>query len=100
MALLDSFSLMNDRVLVEPEALEEKTEGGITIPSTTQRVSTKGRVVRCGSGRILKDGTTASMEVRVGDRVIFEQYSGTEVELDGKLYVVVSEGSILGVFEK
>ena len=85
-----------DRVLVAPAPAEEKV-GGIIIPDTAKEKPQKGTVVAVGAGKLLDNGERAAMEVKVGDGVIFSKYSGSEVKVEGKDYLIVRESDILAV---
>lgn len=86
-----------DRVVVKPVTQEERTKGGIVLPDTAKDKPQEGEVVAVGPGRILDNGTRVEMEVKVGDRVIFSKYSGTEVKIDGEEYLIMRESDILAV---
>jgi len=86
-----------DRVLVEVDEEESKTKGGILLPDTAQKKSQKGTVIAVGSGKMLDDGKRVPFEVKVGDRVLFAKYSGTDLEEDGKKMLLLSERDILGI---
>lgn len=86
-----------DRVVLKPVTAEEKTKGGIVLPDTAKDKPQEGEVVAVGPGRILDNGTKVAPEVKVGDRVIYSKYSGTEVKVDGEEYLIVREGDILAV---
>jgi len=88
---------LHDRVLVRRMAEEEKTAGGIIIPDTAKEKPQRGEVVATGKGRITEDGKTLPLEVKVGDKVLFSKYSGTELKLDGKEYLMINENDVLGV---
>jgi chaperonin GroES len=79
-------------------AEEEKTAGGIIIPDTAKEKPQRGEVVATGNGRITEDGKTLPLEVKAGDKVLFSKYSGTELKLDGKEYLMIREEDVLGVF--
>jgi chaperonin GroES len=81
-----------DRVLIEPTPAEEKTSSGIIIPDTAKEKPLKGTVVAAGPGK-----TDEPMTVKVGDSVIYGQYSGTEIKLDGKNYLIMRESDIYGI---
>lgn len=88
------------RVLVERlEEAEEKSAGGIIIPETAKEKPTEGKVVAVGSGRRLEDGTLVPLNVKVGDRVLYGKWGGTEVKIDGKEYLIMNEDDIYGVVE-
>ncbi len=89
---------LHDRILVRRMAEEEKTAGGIIIPDTAKEKPQRGEVVATGKGRVTEDGKTLSLEVRAGDKVLFSKYSGTELKLDGKEYLMIREEDVLGVF--
>ena len=88
---------LHDRILVRRMAEEEKTAGGIIIPDTAKEKPQRGEVVATGKGRITEDGKTLPLEVKVGDKVLFSKYSGTELKLDGKEYLMINENDVLGV---
>lgn len=91
---------LEDRVVVRRiEEQEEVQRGGIIIPDTAKERPQEGEVLAVGPGRILENGTRVPMEVKVGDRVIFAKYAGTEVRLDDKEYLVMRESDILAVIE-
>lgn len=86
-----------DRILVKRIAEETKTAGGILIPDNAKEKPMEGAVVAVGSGKVLTDGKLRSLEVKVGDRVLFSKYSGTEVKLAGEEHLILREDDILGV---
>jgi chaperonin GroES len=88
---------LHDRILVRRMAEEEKTAGGLFIPDTAKEKPQRGEVVATGKGRITEDGKTLPLEVKVGDKVLFSKYSGTELKLDGKEYLMINENDVLGV---
>jgi len=88
---------LGDRVVLKPVKDEEKTKGGIVLPDTAKEKPQKGEVVAVGSGRVLENGEKAPLEVRVGDRVIFSKYAGTELKIEGEEYLIVYERDILAV---
>jgi chaperonin GroES len=87
------FNPLADRVLIEPAAAEVKTASGIIIPDTAKEKPLKGTVIAAGQGK--KD---EPMTVKVGDSVLYGQYSGTEIKLDGKTYLIMRESDIYGIF--
>src|SRR5512136_2888118 len=91
---------LQDRVIVKRVKEEEKTKGGIIIPDTAKEKPVEGEVVAVGNGKVLEDGTLRKLDVKVGDRVLFGKYSGTEVKLDGEERLIVREDDILAVLEK
>ena len=91
---------LQDRVILKRLKEEEKTKGGIIIPDTAKEKPNEGEVVAVGNGKVLEDGTVKKLDVKVGDRVLFGKYSGTEVKLDGEERLIVREDDILAVLEK
>lgn len=89
-----------DRVVVSRIAEEEKTKGGIIIPDTAKEKPVEGKVLAVGSGRTLEDGTVRKLDIKVGDRVLFGKYSGTEVKIGGEDHLILREEDVLGVVEK
>ena len=89
---------LDDRVVVEPFEAEEKTRGGIVLPDSAREKPLQGKVIASGPGKLLeKSGERGEMSVKVGDRVIYGKYSGTEVELEGETYVILRESDILAI---
>jgi len=88
-----SFKPLADRVLIEPAPAEEKTASGIIIPDTAKEKPLKGIVIASGNGKV-----DEPMTVKVGDAVLYGQYSGTEIKLDGKNYLIMRESDIYGIF--
>lgn len=86
-----------DRVVVKVVQEEEKTKGGIVLPDTAKERPQEGEVVAVGPGKLLENGQRAPLEVKVGDRVIFSKYGGTEVKIDGEEYLILRESDILAV---
>ena len=89
-----------DRVVVKRVAEEEKTKGGIIIPDAAKEKPVEGEVIAVGNGKVLKDGSLQPLDVKVGDRVLFGKYSGTEVKIDGEERLIVREDDILGILDK
>jgi chaperonin GroES len=88
---------LHDRIIVKRTEEEEKTKGGIIIPDTAKEKPAEGKVIAVGEGRIKKDGTKIPLDVKVGDRVLFSKYSGTEVKIDGEEHLMMREDDILAV---
>ena len=86
-----------DRVIVESAAAEEKTAGGIIIPDTAKEKPQRGKVVAVGGGAKTEDGKIIPMDVKVGDKVLFGKWSGTEVKIGGKEYSIMKESDIMGI---
>ena len=94
-----NFRPLGDRVLVKRVKEEEKTKGGIIIPDTAQEKPQEGEVVAVGPGARDEDGERIEMDVKVGDRILFGKWSGTEVKVDGDDLLIMKESDILGVIE-
>ena len=90
---------LHDRVIVQRIAEEEETKGGIIIPDTAKEKPQEGKVIAVGPGKILDSGTKITMDVKVGDKILFGKYSGTEIKIDGEEYLMMREDDILGVVE-
>ncbi|MDY6840863.1 MAG: co-chaperone GroES [Pseudomonadota bacterium] len=90
---------LHDRVVVRRKEEEEKTAGGIVLPGNAKEKPSQGEVVAVGSGRILDNGETRSLAVKVGDTVVFGQYAGNTVKVDGEELLIMSENDIYGVLE-
>ncbi|QQS34850.1 MAG: co-chaperone GroES [Ignavibacteriales bacterium] len=86
-----------DRVIVKPNEAEEKTKGGIILPDTAKEKPVEGTVVAAGSGKVADDGKQVKMEVKVGDKVLYGKYSGTEVTIDGEEYLIMRESDIFAI---
>ena len=93
-----SIKPLGDRVVVKPEAAEEKTSSGLYIPDTAKEKPQRGKVVAVGPGRV-ENGTKIDMTVKEGDAVLYGKYSGTEITIDGEDYLIMRETDILGVVE-
>src|SRR3970040_1694114 len=92
-----TFKPLNDRVAVERVAEEEKSAGGIIIPDTAKEKPSEGKIIAVGPGAPGKDGKRIEMSVKVGDRVLFGKWSGTEVTMQGSKILIMQESDILGV---
>lgn len=88
---------LSDRVIVEPLEKDEITASGIYLPETAKEKPQEGRVLAVGPGRVNDDGKRATMEVSEGDKVIFAKYSGTEVKIEEKKLLILSEKDILAI---
>jgi len=86
-----------DRIVVKPAEAEEKTAGGIILPDTAKEKPVEGTVVAAGPGKVADDGKVIKMEVKVGDRVLYGKYSGTEVTINGEEYLIMRESDIFGI---
>lgn len=88
---------LEDRVVVKPSEPEEKSSGGIILPDTAKERPQEGEVVAVGPGKISDTGKRIQMEVKVGDKVLYGKYAGTEVEIDGKEHLIMRESDILAI---
>jgi chaperonin GroES len=91
---------VGDRVVVKPAAKEEVTRSGIVIPDTAKEKPQEGEVIAIGSGKLLDNGDRVPLELKVGDRVLYAKYGGTEFKLDGEEYLVLRESDVLAVLVK
>lgn len=89
-----------DRILVKRIEGEQMSAGGIIIPDTAQEKTQIGLVEAVGEGKLLSDGKIRPLNVKVGDKVIFGKYSGTEFKFDGQEYLISREEELLGIIEK
>src|SRR5437763_2673831 len=99
MAILTATSVkpLGDRVLVEPLEREEVTSSGIVLPDTAKEKPQEGTVISIGSGRIDDKGQKQPLEVKAGNKVLYGKYSGTEIKIEGKDYLILSERDILAI---
>ena len=88
-----------DRILVTRVAETEKTRGGIIIPDSAKERPLEGKVTAVGSGKRLEDGTLVPLDVKVGDRLLFGKYAGTEIKVDGIEQIILREDEVLGIIE-
>jgi chaperonin GroES len=88
---------LNDKIVVERLEADDKTAGGIILPDTAKEKPKQGKVLSLGEGKTLDTGKRAGFQVKVGDRVLFTSYAGSEVNVDGKEYLVMTEDDILAV---
>ena len=91
---------LQDRVIVKRVDEEEKSKGGIIIPDTAKEKPQEGKVIAVGKGKVRDDGKITPLDVKVGDRVLFGKYSGSEIKIEGDEHVIMREEDILGVIEK
>ncbi len=92
-----SFRPLHDRVVVRRVESEEKTKGGIIIPDTAKEKPAEGEIVAIGSGARNEKGELVALDVKVGDRVLFGKWSGTEVKIDGEDLLIMKEADIMGI---
>ena len=88
---------LSDRVVVKPEAAEEKTASGIILPDTAKEKPQEGKIVAIGPGKISDSGSTIKMTVKVGDKVLYGKYSGTEVTVGNEDYLIMKENDIFAI---
>jgi len=91
---------LQDRIIVKRLEEETKTKGGIIIPDTAKEKPIEGKVIAVGKGKVTEAGKVLALDVKVGDKVLFSKYGGTEVKIDGEEYLIMREDDILGVIEK
>ncbi len=90
---------LHDRILVKRVEEETKTKGGIIIPDSAKEKPAEGEIVACGNGKIGDDSKNIPLDVKVGDRILFGKYGGTEVKVEGEEYLIMREDDVLGVIE-
>jgi chaperonin GroES len=91
---------LHDRVIVRRIDEGEQVRGGIIIPDTAKEKPQEGEVIAAGEGKYKDDGTRQALDVKVGDRVLFGKYSGSEIKIDGEEYLIMREDEILGILER
>ena len=89
-----------DRVVVRPSVAEEKTKGGIIVPDTAKEKPVWGEIIAVGPGKVSDEGKLIALEVKVGDRVLYGKYSGTEVTLDSEELLIMRESDIFAIMPK
>ena len=90
---------LQDRVIVKRIAEEEKTKGGIIIPDTAKEKPQEGKVIAVGKGKVSDEGKLIPLDVKVGDKILFGKYSGSEIKLNGEEHLIMREEDILGIVE-
>ena len=90
---------LHDRILVQRLEEEETTSGGIIIPDTAKEKPQEGKVVAVGNGKVAEDGKKTPLDVKKGDRVLYGKWSGTEIKVDGKDFLIMKESDIMGIIE-
>lgn len=90
---------LGDKVIIERMEAEDRTPGGLVLPDTAKEKPKKGTVRGIGPGRILDDGDRSKMQVQIGNQVLFTSYAGTEVEVSGNKFIIMSESDILAIVE-
>jgi len=94
------FKPLKDRLLVKYSDEPEKSSGGIYIPDSAKEKPQKGEVIAVGPGRITDDGKLQKVEIKVGDVVLFEKYSGSKINIENEEYLIIKEDDVLGIIEK
>ena len=90
---------LQDRIIVKRVESEEKSKGGIIIPDTAKEKPQEGKVVAVGKGKVTEEGKLIAPDVKVGDKILFGKYSGSEIKLNGEEHLIMREDDILGVIE-
>jgi chaperonin GroES len=90
---------LNDRIIVKRLEDQEQMRGGLYIPDTAKEKPQEGEVLAVGNGKLLENGTRIAIDLKVGDRVLFGKYAGTEVKLDGEELLILREDDVLGVVQ-
>ncbi len=93
------FKPLRDRVFVKYSSEEERTAGGLYIPDAAKEKPQKGTVIAVGAGRVTDDGKRQPMDVKVGDTILFDKYSGSKIKMDNEEYLIIREEDILGIVE-
>jgi chaperonin GroES len=88
-----------DRIVVKRIEQQQEMQGGLYIPDSAKEKPQEGEVMAVGKGKRLEDGKVVSLDVQVGDRILFGKYSGSEIKLDGEEYIIMREDEVLGVLE-
>ena len=88
---------LGDRVVIQPTPREEMTKSGIVLPDTAKEKPQEGSIIAAGPGRLNDDGKREPMDVKVGDKVLYAKYAGTEFKIDGDEYLIVSQKDILAI---
>jgi len=88
---------LGDRLVVQREASEERTAGGILLPDSAKDKPTRGVIIAVGDGRVLDNGSRAQLQVKAGDKVLFTSYAGEQIDVDGEEYLLMNESEVLAV---
>ena len=91
---------LGDRVIAKSTEREEVTRGGIVLPDSAKEKPQEGEVIAVGPGKLLDSGKTCPMDVKVGDKIIYSKYGGTEVKVNGEEYIILRQEDVLAVIEK
>jgi chaperonin GroES len=98
-AVITSLRPLGDRVVIRPLARETVTKSGIVLPDTAKEKPQEGEILAVGPGKVLDNGKRVTLEVKIGQRILFAKYSGTEVKIEGEEYLILRESDILGIVE-
>ena len=90
---------LGDRVLVKPAEAKETKRGGIIIPDSAKEKPQEGIIAACGKGKTTEDGKVIALDVKVGDKILYGKYSGSEIKLDGEDYLIMHQDDILGILK-
>ena len=90
---------LGDRIVIKPTEAEEVTKGGIVLPDAAKERPQEGEVIAVGTGKVLETGAKIPMEVKVGDKVIYSKYGGTEIKIGGEEYVILRQDDVLAISE-
>ncbi len=91
---------LGDRIIIKPLEEKEVKKGNIIIPDTAKEKPQQGEVVAVGKGKMTDDGKLIPMEVKVGDKILYGKYSGTEIKIDGQEYLILHQDDVLGIIEE
>ena len=91
---------LGDRIIVKATSAEEVTKGGIVLPDTAQEKPQEGEVIAVGPGKVLDSGKMMPMDVKVGDKIIFAKYGGTEVKVGDEEYIILRQDDVLAILDK
>ena len=88
-----------DRIVVKQASEEDKTKSGLVVPDTAKEKPQEGKVIAVGSGELLDDGTVKALQVKVGDKILYGKYAGTEVRIEGEDYLILRQDDVLAVVQ-
>jgi chaperonin GroES len=94
------FTPLYDKLLVEKDPEQTTIAGGIVLPESAKEKPESGRILATGHGRLLENGNTVPLQVQVGDHVLFHKYSGSEIKIEGKKYLIMDESDIFGILPR
>ena len=93
------FRPLQDRILIRRIEEKESKAGGIIIPDTAKEKPQQGEVIAVGTGKILEDGSKRALDIKVGDKILFGKYAGTDIKIEGEELLILREEDVLGIFE-